>query len=106
MIYGQTINSDRQNDEGVNANASSITTSLDMNDARYIGLFVKGVSGLHHTHVTTIQVYDGSNWWDLNHSIIGEGQLHEELCIGEKVRAKITTVEGTPSVVDITLIIK
>lgn len=105
-ISGTTSSEDKQLDTGVNANANSTTTPLSLGDAKYVGLFVKGKTGTHTTHVVTLQLYDGVNWWDLNHTITGEGQLHEEICIGEEIRAKVTTAQGATSTVDITIIIK
>ncbi len=104
--YGSSSKEDKQVDTEVDANASSITTALITNDAKHIGLFVKNFSGAHTTHVVTCQIYDGVNWWDTAHSVTGEGFLDNELCVCEQVRAKVTTLEGGASKVDITIIIK
>jgi len=96
----------KQVNTGVNANASSTTTPIVTENAKYIGLFVKGSTGAHATHVVTCQIFDGVNWWDSAHSVTGEGFLDNELCVCEQVRAKVTTSEGATSTVDITIIIK
>jgi len=106
-VTGQASTSDSITYESVNANTLWTTTeSLDMGDARNIGLFVKGTSGTYTTLVVTLMIYDGAHWWDTIHTITGEGQLHEILCIAKEVKARVSTVEGAPSTVYISIIIK
>jgi len=64
------------------------------------------MTGTGTTFVSTLQVFDGVNWWDTDHIIHGEGNFHEDICVGEQLRVKITTSEGSTSTVDITIIIK
>jgi len=96
----------KQVDAGLDSNANSTTTPLELENAKFAGVFIKGSTGTHATHIATIQIYDGVNWWDTSHTIIGEVQLHDELCIAEQIRVKITTVEGGASTIDVTVIIK
>lgn len=95
-----------QRNAGINANTGSTTTALVTEDAVNIGLFVKNSTGSHTQHVVTLQIFDGVTWWDTAHTVSQEGFLDSELCVCEQVRAKVTTVEGSSSTVDITIIIK
>ncbi len=91
---------------GLDANSHSFTTDIETKNAKSVGLFVKGNAGTHIVHEVILQAYDGVNWWDTTHKVTGEGFIFVELCICDKVRAKVSLVEGRDSTVDITIIIK
>ena len=82
-------------------------TSLKAKGATVASLIVRGVSGAHANHITTIQVSrNGTDWVNTNHTITGVGVLDAVLCLGNQYRHRVTTPEGAASVADITLIIR
>lgn len=88
-------------------NALGNATALKAKGATIASLIVKHVSGTHVTHIITIQVSrDGTDWVNTNHSITGLGVLDAVLCLGNEYRARVTTVEGSASTADVTLIIR
>lgn len=105
-LYSNSSIEDRQVNTGIDANAASTTTPLITGGAKNIALFVKSATGTHVTHVVSCEIYDGANWWETPHIVTGEGFLDNELCVCEQVRAKVTTLEGGTSTIDITIIIK
>jgi hypothetical protein len=106
-ISGNSSNYDKQVDLNLDTNANSTTTPITTEGATLAGVYVVSNSGNHTNHIITLQVSpDGVNWFDTEHTITGAGNIHEELCISEELRCKVTTIEGSASTVDITIIIK
>jgi len=88
-------------------NSLGNATALKAKGATIASLIVKHVSGTHATHIITIQVSrDGTDWVNTNHTITGVGVLDAVLCLGNEYRARLTTVEGSASTCDVTLIIR
>lgn len=108
MSIGGTKNTGNEHtDSALDANASSTTTPLKTNGGRYISLFVLDDTGTHATHVITIQISgDGVNWEDTANTVTGTGSKVNVLCIAGFVRAKVTTLEGGASTVDVTLVVR
>ena len=106
-VTGSELNEDSIEYNNVDANTLWVATEdLDLSDAKFVGMFVKGATGDHVNHKVIYQLYDGVNWWDTYHEITGEGFFHDEVCVAYKIRAKIETVEGSPSTINIRIIIK
>ena len=106
-ISGTASTNDFVTDSGVDADANTTTTPLTLYDATIVGLYIKAVSGTHGTHVVTLQISpNGTDWFDTSHTITGIGELHGISCIAVELRAKVTTVEGATSTVDITVVVK
>lgn len=104
-IYGGGSSYDQSSDLAIDANASTITSAIEIGDTSMIGVYVQSASGTHGTHVLTIQLSpDGNNWFDSTHTITGLGNLHEITCVALNARCKITTVEGATSTIDVFLI--
>jgi hypothetical protein len=96
----------RVNDDAVDANAASTTTPLDLDQATTIGMSVRAASGTHATHVVTLQLSmdEGVTYEDTNHTITGIGNIHNVTCLTDFVRAKVTTLEGAASTVNISIV--
>ena len=106
-IGGTRKTGNEYTDSALDANASSATTPLKTNGARYVSLFVLDDTGAHTTHVMTIQISgDGVNWEDTADTITGVGSKTNILCIAAFVRAKVTTLEGGASTVDVTVVLR
>ena len=91
----------------VDMNAAGSGTSLKAKGATIASLLVRGVSGAHVNHITTIQVSrNGTDWVNTNHTITGVGVLDAVLCLGNHYRHRVTTVEGAASTADISLILR
>jgi len=106
MITGTASTKDKQADVGVNANAASTTTALEMGDAKSLGFYIVANSGTSTTHVCKLQISpNGTDWQDTTHTVTGIGNLHDISCIADYVRIKVTTAQGAVSTVDITVVI-
>ncbi len=91
-----------QTDTGVDANATSTTTPLDVSEGHDLVAEIRAASGTHATHVTTIQCsLDNSSWTDTAYTKTGTGVIDAMEIHSKWVRAKITTNEGGASTVDI-----
>lgn len=88
---------------GVNANASSVTSSFATHGHRNIIFHVVANTGAHTTHVLTLQCsLDDSEWFDIaGATITGVGVKGGITINSEYVRLKVTTLEGGTSTVDI-----
>ncbi|MBL4891458.1 MAG: hypothetical protein JKX91_06485 [Rhizobiaceae bacterium] len=92
---------------GLDADATTTTSSVIVGDNSLIAIFITANTGTHATHVVTLQISpDGSNWFDTSHTITGVGQLHNITCVAIEARAKVTTNEGATSTIDIDIITK
>ncbi len=89
----------------VDANANTVTASIDMNFARDLAFQVIANSGSHSNHVVKLQVsMDDSNWFTTSQSITGVGITPTSFMnLARYARLKVTTAEGAPSTVDLTL---
>ena len=106
-IGGTRKTGNEYTDSALDANASSVTTALKTNSARYVSLFVLADTGAHTTHVITIQISgDGVNWEDTSNTVTGVGSKINVLCVAGFVRAKVTTPEGGASTVDVTVVLR
>lgn len=107
MIFALRLSANKLVSVGLDANSASATNELDLGDAKYIGMYVIADTGTHATHVITLQVSpDDTNWYNTTHTVTGVGFTHEDMCIGHSVRAKVTTLEGAPSTVDVMIFAK
>lgn len=90
----------------VDANSESLVTdSILIGDLGLVGIFVSAISGSHANHIVTLQISPGgSKWFDTDHIVTGIDSNHQAICIGDKVRAKIVTAEGSPSVIEIDIV--
>ena len=81
---------------GIDANANTVTQSLDMRNARDVVFQVIANSGTHATHVVTLQVsMDDTNWFTTSFSLTGVGITSTSfLNLAKFARLKVTTVEG------------
>jgi len=90
-----------QKDTGVDANATTTTTVLHVEDNTKIAFHVVAASGAHTTHVITLQCsLDNSNWFDTSSTITGVGLLENIDTTCHFARLKVTTNEGGASTVD------
>lgn len=106
-ISGSRILNDKVITIDVDTNVLGATSdSIELGDSQHIGIFVKAKTGTHTTHEIICQIYDGANWFDTPHTVVGDSFIDNELCICEAVRGKVSVAEGGTSTVDITIIIK
>ena len=108
-IGGTKSDSKQEADLNVDANStSSTTTPVVMGSARKVGLYVSASGdGLHTNHIITLQASgDGAKYFNTTHTITGVGALFDIDCICTHVRAKVTTVQGAASTVDISVVVK
>lgn len=101
----------RERDNNLDANSlSTTTTPLILSGIRNLGFYVVANSGNHNNHIATLQVSSnkaGSSnpkWFNTAHKITGEGKIISIPIVALRARAKITTVEGSPSTIDIILV--
>jgi len=108
MVEGSRHFENSVTDSAVDANTNAVGTALKMGGATQVGLYIIDGSDGHTNHIVTIQISPngGTNWFDTAHTITGLGELHDVTCIADEIRAKVTTVEGGVSVIEIVLIIK
>lgn len=91
-------------DTGLNANTSSVTTSLDILGCTVIFIEVVANTGAHSNHIVTVQCSaDNSVWHDSVTTIAQLGIANNKAIISRYVRAKVTTPEGGASTIDITI---
>ncbi len=90
---------------GIDANANTVTQSLDMSRARDVSFQVIANTGTHATHVVTLQVsMDDTNWFTTSLSVTGTGVTSSSFFnVAKFARLKVTTVEGAASTVDLTM---
>ena len=87
---------------GVDANATTTTVSLHVDDNKKVAFHVVAATGSHATHVITLQCsLDDSNWFDTSSTITGLGVVNNVDIITHFVRLKVTTNEGSASTVNI-----
>lgn len=88
---------------GLNANATTLSNSLDIGNAALVIFQVLANSGSHSTHVLTLQCsVDDTNWNDVSGATLtGVGVNGEITVASQYVRLKVTTNEGGASTVDI-----
>lgn len=88
---------------GLDANATTLSNSLDIGNASLIIFQVLGATGAHTTHILTLQCsVDESNWNDISGATVtGAGVKGEITVASQFVRLKVTTNEGGASTVDI-----
>ena len=89
----------------IDANANTVTQSIDMSSAKDISFQVIANTGTHATHVVKLQVsMDDSNWFTTSLSVTGTGITSSSFFnIARFARLKVTTVEGAASTVDLTM---
>lgn len=88
---------------GVNANVGSISEVLDMRDNKICAFFVKGDSGSHTNHVTTLQcspIAGAVDFINTSSSLTGLGVKDNIEVTARFVRLKITTPEGSASTIN------
>ena len=88
---------------GINANALTNSNSFNIGMATNVVLQVLANSGTHTTHILQIQcALDGTNWEDIvGATITGLGIVSIADVAAEFIRARVSTVEGAASIVDI-----
>lgn len=87
---------------GLDANATTTSTSLDVKDNENVAYSVVAATGTHATHVITLQCsLDDSAWQDTPSTITGVGVVDNVSVTTRYVRLKVTTNEGSASTVDI-----
>lgn len=93
--------------KGVNVNTESATNQLDLGDYKWVAMYVES-NGSKSNYVVTLQISPnyGETWFDTDTIVTRGGFIQDQLYSTTSVRAKITTVEGTASTADITLIAK
>lgn len=97
----------RRLDSSIDANAFVVGAPLRMGRAKVVGFFVVGKSGTHDNHIFTLQITaDDENWFDTEYTITGQGSLYNLTCVAKSIRATVTTLEGSDSTVDITVMVK
>jgi len=90
-------------DSGLDANAATAGTALDLTNKHRVGMVVDGATGTHATHIVTLQVSaDNSAWHNTSTTITGAGAAQAEV-FHKYARALVTTLEGGASTIDITL---
>jgi hypothetical protein len=89
----------------VDANASSTTKKICLGAGiKHLAMFVEGKTGAHANHIITLEMSpDGVTWFDTPHTVTGEGNDHYIETVCDSIRAKVTTLEGVASTVDITI---
>ncbi len=89
---------------GLDSNASSTTSSLDISDNEWVAFEAIANTGTHGTHVLTLQCsMDDSNWTDTASTLTGTGVVDKVQIIAKFVRLKVTTVESATSTIDVTI---
>ena len=87
---------------GIDANATTTTTTLHVDDNNKVAFHVVAATGSHATHVITLQCsLDDSNWFDTSSTITGVGVVTNVDVSTHFVRLKVTTNEGSASTVNI-----
>ena len=91
-------------ESSLNANSTdTVTNSLDISNNKNILLEVSRVSGAHTLHIVTLQCStNDSKWVDTSIFVTGEGTQQGSI-IAQFVRAKVTTAEGSDSMIDIAI---
>ena len=106
-IGGFPRRSNSYTDTGINANALTAGTIMPTHDATYVSMDVKADTGAHANHIVTLQMsFNGTDWFDTANTITGVGRKTNILCIAPYVQAKVTTVEGGASTIDVTITIR
>jgi hypothetical protein len=92
-------------DTGLDANdTSTVSTVLDVLENRYISFDVQDNSGTHSNHVITLQIsFDNSTWYNTSSTKTGTGFVENVQVTARYVRLKVTTAEGSASIVDINI---
>ena len=87
---------------GLDANATTTSTSLNVQDNANVVFSIVGASGTHATHVVTLQCsLDDSAWQDMSSTVTGVGVVDNVPVTTKFVRLKVTTNEGGTSTIDI-----
>ncbi len=87
---------------GLDANAATTSTSLDIQDDAKVAFSVVAATGTHATHVVTLQCsLDDSAWQDTSSTVTGVGVVDNISITTRYVRLKVTTNEGGTSTIDI-----
>ncbi len=88
---------------GVDANAASVTASLDIGGAKLVMFQALAATGTHATHIITLQCSpDDSNFYDVSGATLTGVGAKDGIEVGAQfVRLKVTTVEGGVSTVDV-----
>ena len=89
---------------GLDSNdTGAVTGSLDMKENGFVSWTVQATSGAHTTHVITLQhSLDNAAWLDTSSEITGAGTAEDNVQTTARfVRAKVSTVEGAASKVDV-----
>ena len=87
---------------GLDANATTTSTTLDVQDNANVAFSIVGASGTHATHVVTLQCsLDDSAWQDTSSTVTGVGVVDNVSITTRYVRLKVTTDEGGTSTIDI-----
>ena len=105
MVITNISNLKELSQTGLDANASSVTTGLDIGGAKTAIFQVLAASGTHATHVITLQEsVDNSNWDDVSGATVAGAGVKTGISVGAHfVRLKVTTLEGGASTVDVTI---
>ena len=91
-------------DTAMDADANSVTTSLDIMGCAVIFAEVTADTGAHTTHVVAIQCSaDGVVWNDSSTTIAQLGFVNNIAIISRFVRARVSTKEGEASTINITI---
>jgi len=90
---------------GVNADATSTTTGLEITENGFVSMQIIANTGTHATHIIDIQCStNNSNWHDVTGgSVTGVGIVDSIQVTTQFVRARVSTVEGVASTVNIIL---
>lgn len=95
-----------QTTTGVDVNASTTTTFLDIQGTRDVAMNIIGTIGSHTTHVIKVQTSaDNANWANTGIQITGTG-VAEGAVNTKYIRAKVTTLEGSGAQVTIVFNVK
>ena len=87
---------------GLDANATTTSTSLDVQDNENVAFSIVAATGTHATHVVTLQCsLDDSAWQDTTTTQAGVGVKDNVPITTKFVRLKVTTDEGGTSTIDI-----
>lgn len=88
---------------GLDADAATRTTALNIGSASNCIFQVRGASGTHGTHILTLECsVDNINWNPISGATVtGEGVKGEITVASEWISALVTTLEGGASTVDV-----
>jgi len=88
---------------GVDANANTTTTGLEIKENAFFSMQIIANTGTHTTHIIQLQCStNDSNWHDVSGGGVTGTGIVDNLQVSTKfIRARVSTVEGAASTVDI-----